>query len=1021
MEDGQVSQPHSDHGYSCGDPSSTASPQIKMPFLEKLLQLREKQLYCDLVIEVKAVKFYCHRAVVAAWSPYIHSMLNMKNIEREVIKINFNNVAVFAAVLDYMYTTALDLREVNLIQVLHLATSFQVQPLRDMCEGSLRCNLHVGNIISTFQLARKFQLSGLEDYSLTYLQMHLPEAVKQNDFLNLSAVRFNTFLSSGYVINLKPEVKLFLIISWLGYDVKEREQYFVVLLGHIDWSTVANDFLMEISQTENFFTTNESSLYLLLQTLHSSGISLGPYTNAFSDLRSKYSYLLSQVVQSSIWKTAPEVFSPVTVCLVTQQQVARPKPVNAGISSVAVQTDSDSAHKLQQQVDSRMLCVADVSEDRQLVLKSEEGSLPEAVQQSTSSCDLPKRRSSGRKSSKPKKIPRMKKRLTKGLKRSRRRKAGLRGLEEEADIVTRRESSRVPKPVVYDEFDNGDEVNDEEDNTAEEPEELLEDDDENDPDFTAGRNQDGDLSPTGECDGENEEVSNFHKLAQALQLQQQDDDDDDEEEEEEEEDEEDENNGHSGQQRFKRKRGRPKKGTEPIKPKCEKCSYIGKNEQALRNHMRRIHEEGLAFKCAMCPFECQWSKEYYSHCKEHYGEPPYHCDFEECNQTFDKIHLLLNHKDRHTDERRWACDQCPARFRARNNLTSHKRSHTGEKPFECNICHRSFATKNTMNQHKVTHSDDRPYLCDTCGFATKYQSHLIAHRRIHSGDVYHCHFPQCTYVTPKRSQLKAHMRSHLGIRRHVCPTCGKAFVEKSHLVRHERIHLDQKPFKCNECDYNSARIDKLKDHILRHHGSNSPEKSKYPTVRRPRKPKSSAWPVNVVPLPHPPLADQTEDPANPIKQNPQPLVLSEHGYVRMTAPTEDGSQITHGRHPGPVLDIPPGLSSQQQSMTAHVHQQAAMLHPPPPASGTHPTAIASQSQAPSHMQVLPTIESVSGAAQMTSYVVPTTSSVLVSSHNTHQHQQHPHQHHQQQHHQQQQQQQQPQPDYGGLGAFMALF
>jgi uncharacterized Zn-finger protein len=57
------------------------------------------------------------------------------------------------------------------------------------------------------------------------------------------------------------------------------------------------------------------------------------------------------------------------------------------------------------------------------------------------------------------------------------------------------------------------------------------------------------------------------------------------------------------------------------------------------------------------------------------------------------------------------------------------------------------------------------------------------------------------------------------VRSHKCRTCHRSFIEKSHLVRHERIHLEEKPFKCQNCEYASSRRDKLKEHILKYHNN----------------------------------------------------------------------------------------------------------------------------------------------------------------------------------------------------------
>ena len=59
------------------------------------------------------------------------------------------------------------------LQILHLATSLQVNDLRRVCEEALKRQVHIANIISTYHVARKFRLPNLEEYALNYMQVWL--------------------------------------------------------------------------------------------------------------------------------------------------------------------------------------------------------------------------------------------------------------------------------------------------------------------------------------------------------------------------------------------------------------------------------------------------------------------------------------------------------------------------------------------------------------------------------------------------------------------------------------------------------------------------------------------------------------------------------------------------------------------------------------------------------------------------------------------------------------------------------
>lgn len=48
-------------------------------------------------------------------------------------------------------------------------------------------------------------------------------------------------------------------------------------------------------------------------------------------------------------------------------------------------------------------------------------------------------------------------------------------------------------------------------------------------------------------------------------------------------------------------------------------------------------------------------------------------------------------------------------------------------------------------------------------------------------------------------------------------TCDRAFVEKSQLSRHQKIHSDEMPFACTRCNFRTKRKDKLKNHLAKIH------------------------------------------------------------------------------------------------------------------------------------------------------------------------------------------------------------
>ncbi|XP_076266438.1 uncharacterized protein LOC143200061 isoform X3 [Rhynchophorus ferrugineus] len=378
---------------------------------------------------------------------------------------------------------------------------------------------------------------------------------------------------------------------------------------------------------------------------------------------------------------------------------------------------------------------------------------------------------------------------------------------------------------------------------------------------------------------------------------------------------------------------------EKVGIKCPICFATINDSLLLEQHLALSHAKDVTYKCSICSFVCQYHGDYLNHMKTHFSGPPFKCDY--CEYNTDQISKLITHRAQHLDESIYQCTFCSFKCRQKQNYVSHMKIHTPEKNYKCEHCSKAFRFKQNLEAHVLTHSNDKSLTCDSCGFHTKYLSHMVAHKRIHSGEVYRCSYPHCKYSTSKKSQLAIHSKTHNsgsnpgGARPHACSVCGRGFMEKSHLVRHERIHLEEKPFKCSSCDYASSRRDKLKEHFTRHHGENASAKA------RPLRNGSSSSSSRPKSQSGPDSGSATTSSSSTANNNPVNFSQSNSGTTTTSSNVNQpmgGPEIQelimhHQNHPTPAVSFPainaaayPHHFAEHAADFHHAHTHAHNIH-----------------------------------------------------------------------------------------------
>ncbi|XP_062383357.1 kelch-like protein 23 isoform X2 [Sardina pilchardus] len=222
-------------------------------FLDSMWECYMEGLFTDVTLQCNNGQlFHCHRAALAARSPFFKVMFTVDMREKTdgLVRLPGIDSEVLGMLIEFMYTSTVMITQGNVEKLLEAADMLQVRPIKTACEEFLVRLLDVDNCLGMQAFAEHHACSSLEREAQRMVLFQFEELVGQEEFLEVSLERLRSILSTKNLNVRKQEVLVDALIKWVSHGALTRLGLTRALLHCINMDLDEKNFFRNILKSQ---------------------------------------------------------------------------------------------------------------------------------------------------------------------------------------------------------------------------------------------------------------------------------------------------------------------------------------------------------------------------------------------------------------------------------------------------------------------------------------------------------------------------------------------------------------------------------------------------------------------------------------------------------------------------------------------------------------------------------------------------------------------------------------------------